>query len=84
MEIGPEAAVRRSWSPGDLKFLEAMTQVARDPGSLGVDELEVPGPPGAGRRKYTRNGHGRGPAHAHVSLRFLPGNAPDPVGWVGP
>ena len=36
------AAVRESWSPGDLKLLGVMTQIARDPGSLGVDELEVP------------------------------------------
>ena len=81
MEIGPEAAVRESWSPGDLRFLEAMTQVARDPGSLGVDELEVPARLGQSEEVHPERAWPRPGACARVT-EVLAGDCSRP-GWVG-
>ena len=81
MEIGPGATVRESWSPGDLKLLGAMTQIARDPGSLGVDELEVPARLGQSEEVHPERAWPRPGACARVT-EVLAGECSRP-GWVG-
>jgi hypothetical protein len=83
--VGPGLPLEKGFrSPSDFKLFRVVARFARVPGCLGVDELGPLARPGAGRRKYTRDGHARGPAHAHVFTEVLAGSDPDPVRGSGP
>ena len=81
MGVGPGPPLEDLWSPGDLKLLGVMTRLARVPGCLGVDELELPARLGGSEEVHPERAWPWPGACARVT-EVLAGVCSRP-GWVG-